>query len=213
MNGVDLDEIEVKTENRGDEEDNDVSGEDCEEGVAADDVLIDVTCPLALKEEERAEDDGADEKSEQSDADESPEVEEALLKQRAETRGCGGLVAEERTGDEEEIDEEVERNGGVAGYASGISDWSFVEMKEGFAEGAEIEAAGEALGGERVIQKFGEPQVKADGEEKGETEIEEVGPKERRESAQGDGESVRKDVAAFLHGQNLWKERAVKRQR
>ena len=63
-----------------------------------------------------------------------------------------------------------------------------------------------------MIQQLGELEVKADGEEKGEAEIEEIGPEKRRESAQSDGESVRKDIAAFLHGQNLWKT-AVKRQR
>ncbi len=61
-----------------------------------------------------------------------------------------------------------------------------MEVHVGFAEGAEIEAAGEALGCERVIQKSGELEVEADGEEEGKGEIEEVSPQKRGEATQGD---------------------------
>ena len=54
MNGVNLDEVEVETEDGGDEEEDDVSGEDEEEGGATYDAVVDVVCPFALKEKERA---------------------------------------------------------------------------------------------------------------------------------------------------------------
>ena len=75
-----------------------------------------------------------------------------------------------------------------------------MEVEVGFADGAEIEAAGEALGGEGVVEQFGELEVEADGEEEGQEEIEDVGPEERGEAAQGEREAVEEDVAAFRHG-------------
>jgi hypothetical protein len=75
-----------------------------------------------------------------------------------------------------------------------------VEVQVGFADGAEIEAAGETLGGERVVEQFGELKVEADGEEEGQDEIEEIGPEERGEAPQREREAVSEDVAAFRHG-------------
>ncbi len=108
LNGVDLNEVEVETEDGGDEEDNDVAGEDCEEGVAANGVLVDVIGPFALEKKERAEDKREDEKRDDSDADEAPEIEQALVKERAEAGGGVGLVDEESSGDKEKVDEEIE---------------------------------------------------------------------------------------------------------
>jgi hypothetical protein len=99
-----------------------------------------------------------------------------LLEKCAETGGGIGLVAEESAGDEKEIDNEKKRDGGVTGDGSGVAYGTLVEMQVGFADGAEIEAAGETLGREGVIEQFGELKVEADGEEEGENEIEEVGP-------------------------------------
>jgi hypothetical protein len=73
-------------------------------------------------------------------------------------------------------------------------------MDVGFADGAEIEAAGEALRGERMVEEFGELTVEAHGEEESEPEIEEVGPDERGKAAQREREAVEQDVAAFRHG-------------
>jgi hypothetical protein len=184
LNGVDLDEVEVETEDGGDEEEDDVAGEDEEEGGAAYDVVVDVVCPFALEEKERAEDEGGDEEGEEGDADEAPEMEDALLEEGAETSGGVGLVAEECAGDEEEVDDEKKWDGGVAGDGAGVAYGTFVEMEVGFADGAEIEAAGETLGGEGVVEQFGELKVEADGEEEGQGEIEDVGPEERGEAAQ-----------------------------
>jgi hypothetical protein len=122
-----------------------------------------------------------------------------LLEQSAETGRRVGLVAEEGSGDEEKVDDEIERDGGVARDSSGVSDRALVEVQGGFTGGAKIEAAGEALGSERVIKQFGELEVEADGEEKGQGEIEEVGPEERRETTQNQREAVEEDVAAFVH--------------
>ena len=113
---------------------------------------------------------------------------------------ASGLVAEEGAGNEEEIDEEEERDGGVAGCGAGGAYRAFVEMDVGFADGAEIEAAGEALGGEGVVEEFGELTVEAEGEEEREGEIEEVGPEQRGEATQREREAVEEDVAAFRHG-------------
>ena len=126
-----------------------------------------------------------------------------MLEECSETGGCAGLVAEESAGDEEEVDEEKERDGGVTGGGPGVSYWAFVELEVGFADGAEIEAAGEALGGEGVVEQFGELKVEADGEEEGQCEIEEVGPEERRQTAKREGEAVEEYVAAFEHGADL----------
>jgi hypothetical protein len=200
LNCVDLDEIEVETEDGGDEKEDDVAGEDEKEGGAAYDVVVDAVGPFALEEEERAEDEAGDKQGEDRDADEAPEVEEALLEERAEAGGGVGLVAEESAGDQEEVDDEEKRDGGVTGDGSGIAYRAFVEVKVGFADGAEIEAAGEALGGEGVIEQFGELKVEAEGEEEGQGEVEDVGPEERGEAAQREREAVEEDVAAFRHG-------------
>jgi hypothetical protein len=200
LHGVDLDEVEVETQDGGDEEEDDVAGEGEEEGGAAYDVVVDLVCPFALKDREWAEDEGEDEEGKESDADEAPEIEEALLKECAETGGGVGLVAEESAGDEEEVNDEKERDGGVAGDGPGVSRGTFVEVQVGFADGAEIEAAGETLGGERVVEQFGELKVEADGEEEGQDEIEEIGPEERGEAPQREREAVSEDVAAFRHG-------------
>jgi hypothetical protein len=155
LNGVDLDEVEVETEDGGDEEENDVAGEDEEEGEASYDVVVDVIGPFALEEKERAEDEAGDEKGEDGDADEAPEIEQALLEKCAETGGGVGLVADEGARDEKEIDNEKKRDGGVTGDGSGVACGTLVEMQVGFADGAEIEAAGEALGREGVVEQFG----------------------------------------------------------
>jgi len=200
LNGVDLDEVEVETEDGGDEEEDDVAGEDEKEGGAAYDVVVYVVCPFALQDGEWAEDEGGDEKGEEGDADESPEIEEALLEECAETGGGVCLVAEESAGDEKEVEDEVKRDGDVTGDGTRVTYWAFVEVEVGFADGAEIEAAGEALGGEGVVEQFRELKVETDGEEEGEGEIEEVGPEKRGEAAQREREAVSEDVAAFRHG-------------
>ena len=139
LDGVDLDEIEVETKDGGDEEEKNAAGEGKEESVAADDVIVDVVCPSALQIGEWPEDEAADDESEEGDADESPEVEQALMEEGAEARAGVGLVDEESSRDEEEVDEDEERNGGVAETHAGIACGAFVEVKEGFAEGAEVE--------------------------------------------------------------------------
>ncbi len=71
----------------------------------------------------------------------------------------------------------------MTGGHAGISGWAFVEVQVGFGDCAEIEAAGEALRGEGVVQQGGELVIEADGEEEGEAEIEE----RRSREAQGSG--------------------------
>ena len=184
MNGVDLDEVEVETKDGGDEEEEDVAGEDEEEGGSSYDVVVYLIGPFPLEEKERAEDEAGDEKGEDGDTNEAPEIEEALLEEGAETGGSVSLVAEESAGNEEEVNEEKQRDGGVAGDGASVACWALVEMEVGFADGAEIEAAREALGGgEGVVQQSGELKVQADREEEGQGEIEDVGPEERGEAA------------------------------
>jgi hypothetical protein len=199
LHGVDLDEIEVQTEDGGDKEEEDVAGEDEEEGGASDDAVVDVIGPFALEEKKRAEDETGDEEGEDGDADEAPEIKETLLEECAEAGGGVGLVAEESAGNEEEVNDEKERDGGVTGDGAGVACWALVEMEVGFANGPEIESAGEALGSEGVVEQSGELKVQADGKEEGQGEIEDVGPEERREAAQREREAVEEDVAAFRH--------------
>jgi hypothetical protein len=167
LDGVDLDEIEVETEDGGDEEEDDVAGEDQKEGGASHDVVVDVVGPFALQEKEWAEDEAGDKEGEESDADEAPEIEEAVLEEHAEMGGGVCLVAKESAGNEEEVDDEKKRDGGMVGDGAGGSYGPFVEMEVGLADGAEIKAAGESLGREGVIEQFGELKVEADGEEEG----------------------------------------------
>jgi hypothetical protein len=183
LNGVDLDEIEVETEDGGDEEEDDVAGEDEEEGGSSHDVVVYVIGPFILQEKERAEDQAGDEEGEEGDANEAPEIDKALLEERAEAGGGVGLVAEESAGNEEEVNDEKERDGGVTSDGAGVACWALVEMEVGFADRAEIEAAGKALGGEGVVEQPGKLKVQADGEEEGQGEIEDEGPEERRETA------------------------------
>lgn len=176
LDGVDLDEIEVETKDGGDEEEDDVASEDCEECMAAHCVFVDVIGPFVLQEEERGQDDGGDEDSEQSDAEEAPEIEEALIEQGAEARGSLGLVAEECSGNEKEVEDEIERYGGMTEADPSTTEGTLVEMEVDFAESAEVEAAGEALGGEGMVEQLRKLEVEADGEDKSEGKIEEVGP-------------------------------------
>jgi hypothetical protein len=155
LNSVDLDEIEVETEDGCDDDEEDVAGEDEEEGGSSCDVVVYVIGPFALKKKERAKDETGDEESEDGDANESPEKEEALLEQCAETGGSVGLIAKESAGNEEEVNDEEERDGGVAGDRTGGCCRAFVEMVVGFADGAKIEAARDALRGEGVVEEFG----------------------------------------------------------
>jgi hypothetical protein len=199
LNGVDLDEVEVETENGGGKEKDDVTGKNEEEGGAAYDAVVDMIRPFSLKEEEGPEDKSGDEEGEKGDTDEAPEIEQTLFEESAEASGRIGLVAEESARNEKEVDDEVQGDRGVTGDGAGVADGTFVEMQVGFADGAEIEAAGEALGSEGVIEQFGELKVEADGEEKGQGEIEEIGPEECGEAAQREREAVDEDVAAFRH--------------
>jgi hypothetical protein len=111
LDGVDLNEVEVKTENRRHEEDDDVAGESCEEGVTSCCVVVDVIGPLALEEDEGAEDEARDDEREERDADKAPEVKQALVEEGAEASGAFRLVAEEGSGNEKEIDQKVDGDG------------------------------------------------------------------------------------------------------
>ena len=55
LDRVDLDEIEVETKDRRDQEDNHVADEGCEKCVTFDSLSVDVVSPFALDEDERAE--------------------------------------------------------------------------------------------------------------------------------------------------------------
>ena len=110
MDGVDLDEVEVKTENRGDEEDDDVTCHGREERVTSGRVVVHVVGPFALKEDEGAKDKSRDDEGEKCDADEAPKMQQALVQERAETGGVFGLIAEEGSGNEKEVDQEIEGN-------------------------------------------------------------------------------------------------------
>jgi hypothetical protein len=99
LDGVDLDQIEIEAEDRGDEEDEDVTGEDVEEGGTSNDVLVNVLGPETIEKEEWTEHQAGDDDSENGNADETPEMNEALLKQSAEAGGSAGLVAEKSAGD------------------------------------------------------------------------------------------------------------------
>ena len=79
LNGVHLDEVEVEAEDGGDEKEDEVAGEDCEECGAANCVVVYVVGPFALEEGERAEDKSGDEEDDYRDADEAPEIGDALL--------------------------------------------------------------------------------------------------------------------------------------
>jgi hypothetical protein len=199
LHGVDLDEVEVEAEDGGDEEEDDVTGEDEEEGGASDDAVVDVIGPFALEVKERAQDETGDEQSEDGDANETPEKEEALLEERAEARAGVGLVAEESAGNEEEIDEEKEGDRGVPGDCTGVCCRVFVEVVVDFAYGAEIEAAGEALRGEGVVEEFGKLEIEAEGKEKGQGEIGDIGPEERGKAAQREREAMEEDATVFRH--------------
>jgi hypothetical protein len=109
--GVDLDEVKVETENRGDEEDDDVPGEGCEERVTSGCVVVDVVGPSALQKDEGAEDEAGDDEGEERDADEAPEVKQALVEERAEASGVFGLIAKEGSGNEKKVDQKIEGNG------------------------------------------------------------------------------------------------------
>jgi hypothetical protein len=194
---VDLDEIKVETEDGGDQEDDDVTDEGCEECVASDSVVVDVVGPFFLKEEEGAEDECGDDEREEGDADEAPEVEQALMEKHAEASGTFGLVAEEGSRNEEEVDQKIEGNGGVV--ASPAAAGTLLKAPDRFGDGAEVEAAYEALSREGVIHHGAQLTVETDGEEQGETKIEGVGPENSREAAEGEPQAVEKDVAVFGH--------------
>jgi hypothetical protein len=126
-------------------------------------------------------------------------MDQALLEQSAEAGGSACLVAEEGPGNEEEVDEEIKEDGGVAEAGPGVSDGAFVEVEVGFAEGAEVEAVGEALGSEGVAQEAGKLEIEADGEEERKGEVEGVGPEKRGKPTQREGQAVEEDVATFVH--------------
>ena len=66
--------------------------------------------PLVLKEEERSEDEGGDNECKESDANEAPKIEKTLMEQGTETGRRVGLIAEESAGDEEEVEQQIERD-------------------------------------------------------------------------------------------------------
>jgi hypothetical protein len=96
---VDLNEVEVETKYGRDQEDDDVADQDREECGAFDSVFVDVVGPFSLKEDERAEQKGRDEDGEEGDPEKTPEVDQALMEEGAESGGAFGLVAEESSGD------------------------------------------------------------------------------------------------------------------
>ena len=90
---------------------------------------------------------------EESDADEAPEVMEALMKERGEAGGGAGEVAEEGSGNEEEVDEEIERDGGVA-VELRLRRWDVsLRWRMDSATVPRSKPLVRALGGERVVEK------------------------------------------------------------
>ena len=108
------------------------------------------------------------------------------MEEGGEARRGFGEVTEEGSGNEEEVEDEEGGDAAVGGDVSCGSGGAFVEMEEDFGCGTEIEAIGEALGREGVVEEGGELEVKAEGEEDGEEDVEEIGPEEGRETAEGD---------------------------
>src|ERR1700754_1318291 len=155
--------------------------------------------PLILKEEERGKDEGGDDEREEGDANEAPKVDQALMKQRADAGGRLSLITEESSGNEEEIEEQIERDRCVADGGTGVSCGTFVKVQESFADHTQVEATGEALGGERVIEQGGELAVEAERKQEGEQKVGGVGPQEGGKAAESHGQTVEEDVAAFKH--------------
>lgn len=73
-------------------------------------MFLNVIGPLVLKEEEWTEDEAGDDEREKSDANEAPEVEQALMKQRTEPSGGAGLVTKEGSGNEEKVEQQIKRD-------------------------------------------------------------------------------------------------------
>ena len=91
------------------------------------------------------------------------------MEEGAEAGGAFGLVAEEGSGDQKEIDQEIEGDGGVgAGSAAGRT---VLQTEQSVSHGAEVEAACESLCGEGVIQEGAELAVEANGEDQGEARL------------------------------------------
>ena len=63
------------------------------------------------------------------------------MEQGAEVRGSFSLVAEESSRNEQEVDQEIKRDGRMAEAHSCSREGSLVKMQVGFAEGAQIESA------------------------------------------------------------------------
>lgn len=111
-------------------------------------MVINVIGPFVLAERQRAEDKAADDEGEQSDANETPEVEQALLEEGSEACRSCGLVTVEGSRDEKEVDDKKDGDRCMTGDSASVSYGAFVKVQEDFAYGAEIEAAGETLRGE-----------------------------------------------------------------
>jgi hypothetical protein len=159
-------------------------------------VVVDVVGPFAGEDVEGAEDDAEGDEGEDGDADESPEVKEALVEEGAEAGGGAGEIAEENAGGEDEEDKDVDGDaGGVACEGSG----AFVDAADDLGESTEVEAADEALGEERVVEDFAELRVEAEAKEQREAEADEIGPEDGREAPDGEEEAVEKDAAMSGH--------------
>lgn len=131
--------------------------------MAFDGVFVDVVSPFALEEDERAEQKCRDEDGEEGDPDKTPEVDQALVEEGAEAGGAFALVAEESSGDQEEIDQEIQ---GDSGKGAGVAARrSILQAEQGTSCGGQVKAACESLCGERVIHDGTELGVEADGED------------------------------------------------
>lgn len=91
----------------------------------------------------------------------------------------------------------------MADRGTGVSCGAFVKVQENFAADAEVEAAGEALGREGVIEQGAKLAIEGKREQEGEREIKGVGPEEGGKTAERDGQAVEKDVAALGHALTL----------
>jgi hypothetical protein len=96
-----------------------------------------------------------------------------------------GQIAEEGSGDEKEVDQKIKRDCRIMG--SGAVGGTVLQATERFDCGAKIEAADEALSGERVVHGGAELTVEANGEEQSETKVEGIGPDNRRKTTKGKG--------------------------
>jgi hypothetical protein len=152
LDGVDLDQVEVKPQQRRHKKDGKKTAKSESQGGPSDEAIVDEGSPSSLESEQRPEDHQCDDERDHGDPNKTPEVQNALTEKVTEPRRRASDVAEEGSWNEKKIQQKKRDNRTMAGHADCFSCVISMESRCGGDEDGDIEAGREPLRSQGIVE-------------------------------------------------------------